>query len=202
MPLFKSRQINPHAAYSLWHITEELAELEALSTDIIFDEDYNRFHTLKKKEYLSTRIVINQLLNQFDISDYKLLKDYCGKPYVLGRKVHISISHAYPYAVGLINTKNKCGIDIEQPGERILRIADKFLNSEERNECGTDIHKLTTFWCAKEALYKLYGKKGLSFKDDLEIEYPELTGHIYKTQQNYSLMCEQTDNYILVYSCF
>jgi phosphopantetheinyl transferase (holo-ACP synthase) len=61
------------------------------------------------------------------------------------------------------------GVDIELISEKIIRIKDKFISSEEEElfeYFGNE--KLFMFyhlvWSFKEAAYKLYGKKGLLFK--------------------------------------
>ena len=71
--------------------------------------------------------------------------------------------------------------------------------------------QLTVFWCAKESLYKLYGKKELAFKKNLIIEpfqYAEkgnIKGWIKNSSVNksfalqYEKLNSGNDNYMLVY---
>ena len=64
------------------------------------------------------------------------------------------------------------GIDIEMQRDKILRIAHKFTPvSEYRTLANTEavIRKLTIVWGAKESLYKIYGEKGLSFLDHINV---------------------------------
>jgi len=44
------------------------------------------------------------------------------------------------------------------------------LSNPERLHAGDDLSKMCIYWCAKESLYKWYGKKNLSFKDNIFIE--------------------------------
>jgi phosphopantetheinyl transferase len=54
------------------------------------------------------------------------------------------------------------GIDIEKERSKIHRIATKFLHTSERLSDETDRFR-TTQWYIKEAAYKVFGKKGVSF---------------------------------------
>jgi len=65
------------------------------------------------------------------------------------------------------------GIDLEKIDQRIARVKHKFMNKSEFDFAGDEkqIELQTLIWSAKEALYKVYGKKELDFKDHLQI-YP------------------------------
>jgi phosphopantetheine--protein transferase-like protein len=69
----------------------------------------------------------------------------------------------------MISKKSFVGIDIEQVKEKVERIAARFLSPDELAFIGTDnrIPKLYACWCAKEAVYKCYGQKEVSFMDDI-----------------------------------
>jgi phosphopantetheinyl transferase len=61
------------------------------------------------------------------------------------------------------------GIDIEKPVEKLGRISHRFLNEEEFNDSMGDLRKLCIYWSGKEAIFKLNGKVGLNFKNDIRI---------------------------------
>ncbi|MCY7411266.1 MAG: 4'-phosphopantetheinyl transferase superfamily protein [Chitinophagales bacterium] len=64
------------------------------------------------------------------------------------------------------------GIDIEKIDSKIERIKNKFLRDDELQIISTahaTEHKFV-YWCAKESLYKWYGRKQLDFKEHLFIE--------------------------------
>lgn len=82
----------------------------------------------------------------------------------------MSISHSFPYATAIIHAEKPVGIDIEQPRDKILRIAEKFLNPKERDFAGNDLELLSILWSAKEVLYKIHGRKKLTFKQHLFIQ--------------------------------
>jgi 4'-phosphopantetheinyl transferase EntD len=80
-------------------------------------------------------------------------------------------------------SKEPVGIDIEQVKEKVERIAHKFIRKEEMTFIGNDhrIQQLYVCWCAKEAVYKCYGQKEVSFADNITLEPFEFEGHGYIT---------------------
>ena len=91
-----------------------------------------------------------------------------GKP-ILSNGKCISITH-FEYTTALAIAPYPIGLDGELPDMRIMRIRNKFLHSEEiRNYGQGDLNILTRIWTAKEAVYKLVGRKALSFSSDIQI---------------------------------
>jgi len=75
------------------------------------------------------------------------------------------------------------GIDIEPIREQFTRVVPRVLSTDEIVHAAGDPHRLAVYWCAKEALYKLYGKRQLTFREHLHVEpftddASELTGHV------------------------
>jgi phosphopantetheinyl transferase len=56
--------------------------------------------------------------------------------------------------------------------EKVVRIKDKFFKPEDIGFIEEDhfVDQLYACWCAKEAVYKLQGNKGVSFYQDMTIE--------------------------------
>ena len=79
-----------------------------------------------------------------------------------------------PYVAALVDRTYPVGIDLEQPKDKLLRIAHRILHEEELVSAGKDLVKHTIFWCAKEALVKLHGQKNLVFAENLLIDGFEL----------------------------
>jgi len=80
----------------------------------------------------------------------------------------------------------------------------------ENNQSGLtrrQVEHLYVYWCAKETLYKIYGKRALHFKEDLLIEPFEYKGKgvisgcisVGKMKETYSLHYEKICDYMLVY---
>ena len=51
----------------------------------------------------------------------------------------------------------------ERPREKLLRIRDRFLNNDEAATVGADLDLLCRYWAGKEVLYKIYGRKNVTF---------------------------------------
>jgi 4'-phosphopantetheinyl transferase EntD len=107
-----------------------------------------------------------------------------------------------------LDSNKSVGIDIEQPTEKLLRIAPRVLSMEELENAGSDIRKHCVYWCAKEALYKVYGKRGLHFADQLLVEpfILEETGDLKGTitvreeKLNVALSYEIEPEFVVVYT--
>ncbi|GGD96108.1 4'-phosphopantetheinyl transferase family protein [Planktosalinus lacus] len=168
MPLYKTITINPHTKVLIWKIEEPFEEL---IKDIPLTEN-SRFRISKmlsdihKRGFLSVR----HLLKEAGYTDFDLVYNEDGKP-DLKDHTCISITHSHEFS-GIIISKNEVGIDIEKQRDKILRIANKFTPLKEYRTLANDaavIQKLTIVWCAKEALYKLYANRGVSFLHHIDV---------------------------------
>lgn len=77
------------------------------------------------------------------------------------------------------------------------------LFSEIENELvGSDLIKMSWFWSAKEALYKLYGKRGIDFREHLLLEFTDkiFNGKIEMPnhQSEHTFTIEPIEDYYLV----
>lgn len=138
----------------------------------------------KRLEWLCGRILVKVMLESMSLSYHGILKDEHGKPSVAGHHFQLSLSHSYPYVAAVIDKHQPVGIDLEQPKEKLLRIAPRVLHQDELKDAGTDLVKHCIYWCAKEALIKFYGKKDLTLAENLLItpfsreDAGEITGRI------------------------
>jgi 4'-phosphopantetheinyl transferase len=124
---------------------------------------------LKRLEFLAGRVLIKELLNSWGKEFLGLTKDAFGKPYPSGHHFQISLSHSYPYVAAIIDRHRPVGIDLEQPKEKLFRIAPRVLAASELQDAGSDMIKHCIYWSAKEALVKIHGKKDLVFSKNLII---------------------------------
>jgi phosphopantetheinyl transferase len=191
MPLFWIDSFSAAGAVSVWHITEEESELEYYAGDQKAPGEVT--HPRKRLEWLAGRAASRVLAQRYGHDHPVLVKDDLGKPYFLNLTAGVSLTHSHPYAASVIHERSSVGIDLEQPSAKILKIARRFLGSPEVEDAGTDIHKLTVYWCAKEALYKWWGKKGVLFAPDLFVhpfhldEAGYLTGGVRKRSEVFSV---------------
>ena len=172
-------------SWGLWHITENLDELvETLDLNDIDVSYLDKIgHDKKKKEFLASRIVIKQLLTYYDKPYKGIIKDDILKPYLVGHKYHVSLSHSHDFASAVIHPGKKTAIDIELISKKLLLIAPKFLNPAEAAFCQDDLNKITLLWCAKETLYKVFHGRGLIFKENLFVTgFPEGNDGLMETE--------------------
>ncbi|TAL60755.1 MAG: 4'-phosphopantetheinyl transferase superfamily protein [Bacteroidetes bacterium] len=211
MSLFLSRKNNQRSALGIWHITESLDEL--LKMKNISEEDLSMLrsfaHEQRKKEWLVTRILTGQLSGE---KDAQILYDKHNKPSLNNSNICISLSHSHDL-LAVILDHAETGIDIELIKPKISNIKEKFMSKAELDSLQKDhtAEQLTIYWCAKESLYKLYGRKELAFKENLIIEpfqYARkgiIKGWIKKrdVNQSYPVQYEKLmpgkDNYMLAY---
>lgn len=173
MAIAYRQQIDEDTEFALWKIEESADELyQQLKLDD--DEKAYTRKLSKSKRYLhwlGTRVLLRKMLKTEEYIDCKV--DSHGKPYLVSLPYHISLSHSFDYAAVMISKTSPVGIDIEQIKEKVERIAGKFMRPEELAFINDHkkIEQLYVCWCAKEAVYKCYGQKEVSFADNITL-YP------------------------------
>lgn len=210
MPLDKIEQINPSRLVGIWHISENLDQLRQL---FVLNEQQEEELSLfkvdtKKLEWISARILIKLLAAQFNINLEGIEKDENGKPSLRGSTCEISLSHSFPYVAAIIDKSHDVGIDIEQPKEKLNKVAHRFLAQSELDFIKNDTVMLCKAWCAKETLYKIYGKRGLAFSENLILEpydnsrFGTITGNVIVngSTKKHKLEYKVTEDYVLTYN--
>ena len=166
MPILKLQTEGKDQAWAYWQIQESEEELAYLAQQTCPDEI---IFSQKRLEWLAGRALIRKLTEQCGLEYLGLRKDEFGKPFLKNHPHHISLSHSFPMVAAQIALKHPVGIDIEQPKPKLKAIAHRMFSPEEVEDAGDDLVKLCIYWCAKEALYKIYGKRNLLFTDHLHI---------------------------------
>lgn len=208
MSVFKTIEIDQGDGWiCIWKINENLLELEnKLQNNCLLGKDYHLItHQKKKSEYLASRCALFWVFEKMQIVDYEINKDANGKPFFKHNPYQLSISHSGEFCVVIVHRTRNVGIDIQFIHHKIQTVSHKFLSNAENEYLGNDILKLCKAWCAKEAMYKLVGKKGLSIKDNFYIISAIESNLIveYRDEfENYS--CTQEiilfDRYVLAYA--
>ena len=190
MSIIRKGSIEPNIHFAIWEISETEEELiEALGSGIKEEIQLSEIKVeAKRLESLASRCALSQILEPF--GDFEIYKDQFGKPHLRDESIGLSISHAKGFAAAAINLTGPIGIDIEHQREQIVKIAHKFVHATERIWVEQDLRKLTQVWSAKEALYKLHGRKQLAFAEqlitkNLHQEYGE--GKIIEKKEGVSL---------------
>jgi 4'-phosphopantetheinyl transferase len=206
MPLLKTINCNPTTEILLWKITESLAELSAEVT--LNPKNQQRFNGMKSELHQRAFLSVRKLLQLKGYTDFNLIYDQFGKPHLKDGK-HISISHSHEYATIIISDEIT-GIDIELQRDKIIRIADKFVEPEWEfldKENQEYIRKLTVIWGVKESIFKIRNEAGISFKDHIHVhpfEIKDQSGIADLHFQNKSIQFKyhfiEIDNFTLVYA--
>ncbi|WP_207422009.1 4'-phosphopantetheinyl transferase family protein [Desertivirga brevis] len=172
MALAYYKHLDGTSAFGVWKIEESAEELYS---QLQLKEDEKAYiETLnngkRNLHWLSTRVLLRKMLNTHKYIDCQV--DEHGKPYLVNFPHHISLSHSFDYAAVIISEDKPVGIDIELVKTKIERVAGKFLVDEELNFINPEkkIEHLYICWCAKEAVYKLQGKKTVSFRDNIRLQ--------------------------------
>lgn len=137
----------------------------------------DRRHPLKRLEHLAGRYLLHLLIPELSVQRIIIAAE--GKPYIENSNTYFSISHSFPYIAVAISIHDSIGIDIQCKTNKILRLKDKFLSDKEQAICMEDIGLTTFAWCAKEAVFKKFGKGAIDFKSHMPI------AHILPVEDNF-----------------
>lgn len=198
------------ASIGLWEISESVEELYASVKLSRKEQEY--FSCLKsptrKQHWLSYRLILPHLVKGHEGGN--IYYDENGKPFLNNGLRHISVSHSGKFSALIASRKNQVGIDIERLHPKIYKVSHKFLNKRELRMVFTRhvVASLCVIWAAKEAMFKLYGKRDLEFKENFRIFpfryqkngklYGEITGPDFR--KVIQLEYQTIDKYILVYA--
>lgn len=167
MPLSKIETTGPESAWGLWQITEEESDLSYASFETCPDEI---IHPQKRLEYLAGRALMKALTESIGLTYEGVRKDEFGKPFLKSYPHQISLSHSYPYVAAQVDRNRPVGIDVEQIKEKLRQVGPRVLSPRELADADDSLVKLCIYWCAKEALYKIHGKRNVLFGDHLLVE--------------------------------
>jgi len=135
--------------------------------------------------------------------------DENGKPHFVNDRRKLSFTHSGEYAAMMLSEKF-AGIDFEKIRPKVMNIVHKFLNEPELNS----LHPVDTiehahvYWGAKEALYKVYGKQQLVFKEHILLEpfdYLNDKGYFFahletpSIKKKFKLFYEKMFGFMMVY---
>ena len=155
----------PSYKWGVWKMDETLDELlSMLPQQETYLEGLQRFSAEHRRlEWLSVRVLLFTLLGEEkEIAYYP-----SGKPYLADKSASISISHTRGYVSVIIGEAGKeVGIDIEQYGERVHKVAHKYMRTDEplSSYQGTDTWALLLHWSAKEVMFKCMNTPEVDFR--------------------------------------
>ena len=215
----------PYYYIGIWKIEEDLQTLISDLSQILGNDEVKYYLTecskfkynKRKLEWLSARRLLCHLLQnkKKEIPEFRIIYNSQGKPSLNYKNTtekisEISISHSGNYVAVILSDKYSVGIDIELMSDRINRISHKFVSEQEQQAIiGKQRYSLYQYWCAKETLFKIYGKGNLDFKKNIKIKLTNIndteeqfTGTIETNDFNkkYVLHHFSFDDYIVVFT--
>lgn len=208
MPILRKQEISPNQTIGLWNIMESVEDFT--NTIMLSDKEKAFLERISSQERKLQWLASRALLKQISSNDNLLIAyDEFNKPYIENDlSLKLSISHSHHIVAIILDKKNESGIDIELIKDKIIRIAPKFLSSQElKTISDKDFEKATVYWCAKESMYKFYGKKELHFNQNIfiaDFNYAEkgfIKGEI-KTDTfnaNFTIAYEKIEEFMLAY---
>ena len=190
MPLQTLISLNNDCSAVLWRITEDEPTLR-VGLPLMADEATDLAgitHPAQRVEWLACRVAVRELVG----AGYAgLQKDEFGKPHLISTVSadfspvtgYVSLSHTGGWAAAVWHKSKPVGIDIEPVRAQFGRVVPRVLSDTEIAHANGDLLRLAMYWCAKESLYKLYGKRQLTFREHLLIDpfadgATHLTGHV------------------------
>ena len=152
------------------------------------------------------RALLAELLGK----EAKIVYNKNNKPFMKDGSRFISISHSHKLTAIICSTNERVGIDLEYMSSNIGALAFKFLNRKERITKNPDnkLYHLYIHWCAKESLYKICDKEGISLKKNITIEpfeigeSGEIKGQVktVKINETFELHYTRYNDYTIVWT--
>lgn len=172
MPVFAKYRIDSVDVF-VWHTTENVKELAYLAGEKNANYAFSAFKGEgRQKEWLATRALLAEVVGR----DTVVLYDAFHKPY-LSSGGYLSISHTGEYVAVALSCVEPVGVDIELLCRNVEAAAYRFVNEGELEKA--PYYDRNTFllccWCAKEALFKLAGNLGGTFKDNISVDLSSLS---------------------------
>ena len=184
MPVALQKKDNFGNELVVWKIKEKTDFFrEQLDLSDHYLELLSKVPKLRRNQWLASRYLLNLLKPH--PSKKIISKDAFGKPFYEDSPLLCSVSHSENYVAAIVGAK-KVGIDIQIITQKIKRLAGKFIHDSEYQIAEKDLDLISYLhfvWGAKEAMYKAYGRKGLSFKENIRIDGFEPTKDGYHNER-------------------
>ncbi len=164
MALFYQHSINAETKLAVWKI-EEPEQYFAQRVSIMQEVS----HPYKRLQHFAGRYLLPELFEDFPLAEIQIADT--RKPFLAEDPFHFSIAHAGNFAAAIASRQLRVGIDLELVTPRMKAISPKFLNADEKSYLtewnvipSVYLEMLTAVWCAKEAMFKWYGKGQVDFR--------------------------------------
>lgn len=207
MPLYKTIKIADDTQLLVWKITESLEELSsAVELKTVCTD---KLESMKSEQHKRGFLSVRRLMQEIGYSDFDMYYGADGKPHLTDGK-NISITHSFGFSAIMVSSRN-IGLDMEIRREKVIKIADKFMENEfsylDPAHLEDYVRRLIVIWGVKEALYKMFSRKTLSFKQNIDVhpfvmEDAKGTASVNFMDINgtYTFFFEEIEDFTLVYS--
>jgi phosphopantetheinyl transferase len=207
MPLYQTITHNSATKIYIWKIEESF---ETLTNEVVLNHNSQvRLNGMKSELHQRGFLSVRKLLQHAGYSDLDLYYDAFGKPH-LNDGMHISITHSHEFSAIILSDQNT-GIDIERRRDKIINIADKFVDLESRfldKQAHSDyISRLTVIWGVKESVFKICNEPGISFKNHIQVDSFQMNDSsgfavlkMEQVQRFFEIYFEEIENFNLVYA--
>lgn len=163
------KHIDAGCRWGIWKMEESVEDLLMIFSNPEQQLEQMQHLTAQNRrlEWLSVRALLKNLCGEEKQIEYLT----SGMPYLSDQSFYISISHTRGYVAVILSSQKKVGIDIEQYGERILKLRTKFMSEQEMETISADkeVYHLLLFWSGKETIFKILGEQEVDFKEHLLI---------------------------------
>lgn len=167
MPLYRTYNEGDFLL-GIWKSDETTEQLLAsLEHKAWYEEKLASFSEKRKHEWLSVRVLLKALCGE----EKEIAYHPSGRPYLKDESRYISISHTRGYVAVALHPSREVGMDIEQYGNRVKKVASRFIRPDEEPTMakGDEIYALLLHWSAKETLFKLMGTEEVDFIRHLHV---------------------------------
>lgn len=142
MPLLYIEKIDDNTQLGAWLFDKSTNLKNVCPSDV-----YNRTMTMcnnRQKETAAVYALLNEMLGR---GGWTIDHEDSGRPILRGSDMEIGISHTKNYASIILSRHKRVAVDIEYISDRVFKIEDKFMRSDERDYSLTlcnNIKSLTT----------------------------------------------------------
>ena len=168
MPLYRTYR-KGDLTVGVWKVDETVEQLRSMFHHFsIYEEGFARFSSEKRQqEWLAIRVLLKELCGE----EKEIIYHPSGKPYLKDGSACISFSHTHGYVAVALHPFAEVGVDIEQYGTRVQRVASRFIREDEMVsiKAGDEVYALLLHWSAKETMFKLMEEEAVDFIEHLRI---------------------------------
>ena len=206
MPLYKEFKIGD-IDVAVWKITETTEELSSLVASECAAEAGQMKSCSRRQEWLAVRVLLARLCGR----TARIVYDECGKPSLAGADGFISISHTRGYALLAHSLSQPFGVDMELSSRDASVAARKFMKESDLASLSPETANKAMLirWCVCEALFKLVGNVGGTYKDNVLLLSPfpapdgsltvSLKGCRELPDSDYAARCVEEDGLVIVF---